>query len=117
MRTAPPRRILAAAACLACTLASAAELGTLFNTPEERDRLDRLRRGEPPVAAAANHEGSRSPQVTGFVRRSDGRDTLWIDGVPVSVGQREAARVLQQGGKAAPKGPHEVRIERDPARP
>jgi hypothetical protein len=116
MRTAPPRRFIAAAACLACTLASAAELGTLFNTPEERDRLDRLRRGEPPVAAAS-HEGSRTPQVTGFVRRSDGRDTLWIDGVPVSVGQREAARVLQQDGKAGPKGPHEVRIQRDPAKP
>jgi len=116
MRTAPPRRILAAAACLACTLASAADLGTLFNTPEERDRLDRLRRGEPPVATAGR-ESSRTPQVTGFVRRSDGRDTVWIDGVPVSVGQREAARVLQQGAKAGPKGPHEVRIQRDPAKP
>ena len=115
MRTAPPRRLVAAAACLACTLASAAELGTLFNTPEERNRLDRLRRGEPPVAAAGE-ERSRTPQVTGFVQRSDGRNTLWIDGVPVSVGQPEAARVLNQE-KAAPKGPHEVRIQRDPAKP
>lgn len=115
MRIALPRRLVAATACLACAIASAAELGTLFNTPEERDRLDRLRRGEPPLQAAS-HEHSRSPQVTGFVKRSDGRDTLWIDGVPVSVGQRQAARVLEQGASKS-KSPREVRIDREPAKP
>lgn len=113
MRTALPRRCVAAAACLACAIASAAELGTLFSTPEERDRLDRLRRGEPPVAAAS-HEASRSPQVTGFVKRSDGRNTVWVDGVPVAVGRREAARVLEQGDKP---GAREVRIERGASKP
>lgn len=116
MRTVPPRACLAAAACLACAIASAAELGTLFTTPEERDRLDRLRRGEPPVAAA-NQDPTRAPQVTGFVKRSDGRNTVWIDGVPVAVGRREAARVLEQGGEKPRKAdPGEVRIERKPAR-
>lgn len=112
MRTGLPRRSLAAVACLACAVASAAELGTLFNTQEERDRLDRLRRGEPSVAGVS-HEASSTPQVTGFVKRSDGRNTLWIDGVPVSVGSREAARVLDQGDKAAARKSRDVRIERD----
>lgn len=116
MRTALPRRSVAAAACLACAIASAAELGTLFSTPEERDRLDRLRRGEPPVAAATR-EASRSPQVTGFVKRSDGRNTVWIDGVPVAVGRREAARVLEQGDKPGARAAREVHIERGASKP
>lgn len=62
-----------------------AELGTLFHTPEERARLDRLRRGEPsepPAGAAAS--APRTPAVTGYVRRSDGRNTVWVDGTPVA---------------------------------
>lgn len=117
MRTGLPRRCLAAAACLACAIASAAELGTLFNTPEERDRLDRLRRGEPAVAAGTP-DSPRTPQVTGFVKRSDGRNTVWIDGVPVAVGRREAARVLEQRGEKPGKAaPGEVRVERNAAKP
>ena len=61
--------------------ASPEELRTLFHTPEERARLDRLRRGEPehvPAAAPAARAGA----VTGFVKRSDGRDTVWLDGEP-----------------------------------
>jgi hypothetical protein len=64
--------------------ATAADLGTLFHTAEERARLDALRRGEPatpatpttPVPAPRVH----TPEVTGFVKRSDGRNTVWIDG-------------------------------------
>ena len=96
MRIALPRRSLAAAACLACAVASAAELGTLFNTPEERDRLDRLRRGEPAVAPATA-QAPRGGEVTGFVKRSDGRGgTVFIDGVghPVPASK---AQELQPG--------------------
>ena len=60
-----------------------ATLGTLFHTPEERARLDRMRRGEPEQPGAAA-PGGRSV-VTGFVKRSDGRNTVWIDGSPVTV--------------------------------
>lgn len=69
------------------------ELGTLFNTREERARLDRLRRGEPEIVGAPVR--SAVPAVTGFVKRSDGRHTLWIDGAPMSVGSPEAARLLE----------------------
>lgn len=73
-------QLLVALALLAPT-GAAADLGTLFHTPQERSRLDRMRRGEPadptPPAAALP---ARTPEVTGFVRRSDGRNTVWIDG-------------------------------------
>ena len=113
MRTALPRRSLAAAACLACAVASAAELGTLFSTPDERDRLDRLRRGEP-VAAAASRETSRTPQVTGFVKRSDGRNTVWIDGMAIAVGKRDVERLLEP--PAPPPQPGKLRVERNKPR-
>ena len=61
--------------------AAAAELRTLFHTPEERARLDRLRRGEP-VEAQAAPRAPHVPAVTGFVKRSDGRNTVWLDGTP-----------------------------------
>ena len=85
-------RLALAAACLAAAAAGAAELGTLFTTPEERARLDRIRRGEPPASEAAAAVPSRGvPVVTGYVKRSDGRNTVWIDGAPVSVGRGSAA--------------------------
>jgi hypothetical protein len=85
-------RLLAAALCLAASLAGAADLGTLFTTPEERARLDRIRRGDPPAGDATVTEApTRAPVVTGYVKRSDGRSTVWIDGSPVSVSRGGAA--------------------------
>jgi hypothetical protein len=88
------RRLLAALGlALAATSAWPDELGTLFFTPEERARFDRLRRGEPDSAASV---GARTgvPEITGFVKRSDGRGTVWIDGSPVQVGTPEMTRRL-----------------------
>ena len=67
-------------------------LGTLFHSAEERARLDRIRRGESePAAAPAPGQASA---VTGFVKRSDGRNTVWIDGTAVSVRGNQAAEVF-----------------------
>ena len=77
------RRLAALALALAALGAQAAELGTLFHTPQERERLDRLRRGEPEVVVAR-----RPPAlITGIVKRSDGRNTVWIDGKPMAAGK------------------------------
>ena len=77
---------LAIALCLAGA-ANAAELalGTLFHSADERAKLDRMRRGETEPAAAAAPAPGQSSAVTGFVKRSDGRNTVWIDGTPVAV--------------------------------
>ena len=70
--------------------ATAAELRTLFHTPEERARLDRLRRGEP-VEAQAAPRAPHVPAVTGFVKRSDGRNTVWLDGTPKALSDAASA--------------------------
>jgi hypothetical protein len=80
-------RALALALLFACAPLAAAELGTLFHTAEERARLDRMRRGEPATpqpGSATTPRAPSPPEVTGFVRRSDGRNTLWIDGQAVA---------------------------------
>ena len=95
--------------------ARAVELGTLFHTPQERERLDRLRRGEPDRAIAASPGGAR--EVTGFVKRSDGRGTVWIDGVPMQIASPRAERLLDpRGVRGYSERENPVRIERKPAK-
>ena len=91
MAAARHSRLLLAALCLAAAAASAADLGTLFTTPDERARLDRIRRGDPPPSEGTVPASARAAVVTGYVKRSDGRNTVWIDGSPVSVSRGSAA--------------------------
>lgn len=107
MRIVRPERLLLALCLGACGLASATELGTLFNTPEERARLDRLRRGEPQERTTGAVAGAR--EVTGYVKRSDGRSTVFIDGVPVAVTNARAAPLLEP---EALRGRDDVKVER-----
>jgi hypothetical protein len=74
--------------------ADAAELalGTLFHSAEERAKLDRMRRGETEPAAAP--APGQSSAITGFVKRSDGRNTVWIDGTPVAVRGNQAGEAF-----------------------
>jgi len=105
---------LAAAACLLACAAGAAELGTLFYSAEERDRLDRLRRGESPAKVQA--EVAAPPprrEITGYVMRSDGRGTAFVDGVPVPVDPRNSKLLdprAVQDGRA--RKAEDLRIER-----
>jgi hypothetical protein len=88
------RASLAAIASLVACAAGAVELGTLFYSADERARLDRLRRGESPQQVQA--EAVAPPQrheITGFVMRSDGRGTAFVDGVPVPVEPRNSKLV------------------------
>ena len=52
------------------------QLGTLFHSPKERETLDRIRRGERVEQAVAPLP---DPVVTGYVKRSDGKSTVFID--------------------------------------
>ena len=106
------RALVAALALAAAPLFAAEELRTLFHTAEERARLDRVRRGEPAETPAAAGP-ARKPVVTGFVKRSDGRATVWLDGRPVTM-SGAAAAALADAAKAPREGARPVEIK--PAR-
>lgn len=111
-----PDRLFAALLLLFAAHAAAAELGTLFHTPEERVRLDRLRRGEAPATASA--PASPNAEVTGYVQRSDGRNTVWIDGVAVPVATPRAQPLLDPRSVRAyaDRKDEDLKIERRTAR-
>ncbi len=76
------RLAVALAAALGAAIAAAAEaqpLGRLFLTPQERQELDR-KRAVNGVATATPQEAAVT--VNGVVRRSSGKTTTWINGVP-----------------------------------
>ena len=87
------RAFVLVAAALAASATTAADLGTLFYTPAERARLDAARRGEPATASSVQSEPA-SQAITGFVERSDGRGTVWIDGRPMRVSGPVSHRVF-----------------------
>ena len=80
--------------------AFAQELGTLFTTPKERGDLERLRRGESIVPGAAT-QAPREAVITGYVKRSDGKSTVFIDQQPrpvrdAKLQERLVPRVVQR---------------------
>ncbi len=54
--------------------------GTLFFSQEQRARMDRVRRsGRVPTDEGVTSDVQRST-INGFVKRSDGKTTVWVDG-------------------------------------
>ena len=110
------RRALAGLFLAFAALGSGAqELGTLFTTPDERARLDKLRRGEP-VERAGVPGGFGPRALTGFVQRSDGRTTVWIDGNPVPLATRGTPKLDPKSVRAYSEDAGGVKVERKTAR-
>lgn len=103
--------------------AAGQELGRLFFTPEQRQALDARRRArvpDKPAAAAA----SPTTRLDGYVKRSSGRSTVWVNGeptddrpripptsdgrVPVDVGDG-GGRVGLKPGESVERGSNSVR--------
>ena len=73
--------------------ASAQALGRLFFTPEQRSALDARRAARLPDKPAAVAE-SPTTRIDGFVKRSSGKSTVWVDGEALPEGlQLEGLRV------------------------
>lgn len=93
-------------ALLAAWLASAAiapparaeDLGRLFFTPEQRAALDARRRARvPDKPAAAPVVASPTTRVDGYVKRSGGPSTVWLNSEPVTEQGADAPRI--RGGR------------------
>jgi hypothetical protein len=99
----------------------AQDVGRLFFTPEQRAALDARRKARvPDKPAAVPLIVSPTTRLDGYVRRSDGRSTVWVNGASaddtapqgdgrVSVGVGESrARVQLKPGEVLDRGSGEV---------
>jgi hypothetical protein len=85
------RLLLALALTAAAPAAPAQEVGRLFFTPEQRDALDARRKARvPDKPAAAAAVASPTTRLDGYVKRSSGRSTIFVNGQPVLEGTSEA---------------------------
>jgi hypothetical protein len=72
---------------------SAQELGRLFFTPDQREALDARRKARVPDKPAAAVVASPTTRLDGYVKRSDGRSTVFVNGQPLLEGTPEAPSV------------------------
>jgi hypothetical protein len=84
------------AALLGAGSAAAQELGRLFFTPEQRAALDARRAARLPDKQTARPE-SPTTRVDGFVARSSGRSTVWVDGEALADGAQPEGLRVQRG--------------------
>lgn len=118
------KRALLGLVCLSLLpAAQAQQLGRLFFTPEQRQSLDARRKArlpDKPAPALA----SPTMRLDGYVKRSEGRSTVWVNGettddasripsgsddrLPVHVGDT-GGRVPLKPGETLDRGTNEVR--------
>lgn len=78
---------------LSAPVAQAQELGRLFFTPDQRAALDARRKARVPDKPAAAVVASPSTRVDGYVQRSGGPATVWINGEALTESAPEAPRI------------------------
>jgi hypothetical protein len=88
------KRLLFAALLGLLPLAAAAqELGRLFFTPQQRSALDERRRARVPDKPAGAAVAMPVTRVDGYVKRSGGPPTVWVNGDPLAETAPEAPRI------------------------
>jgi len=83
-------------ALLSAGPAAAQQLGRLFFTPEQRAALDARRAARMPDKPAAVAE-SPTTRVDGYVKRSSGKSTVWVDGEAMPEGLQIEGLRVQRG--------------------
>ena len=79
-------------ACFVPAVCFSQEVGRLFFTPDQRAALDARRKARVPDKPAAVAVASPTTRVDGFVKRSRGPSTVWVNGEPLPEGAPEAPR-------------------------
>lgn len=92
------RRALAVLLLLVAGTAQADELGRLFFTPAERAALDARRKARVPDRPAAAVIISPVTRIDGYVKRSEGPSTVWMNGESVLEGSPDAPRIDAAAG-------------------
>jgi hypothetical protein len=110
------RALLFMALVASIPAASAQDIGRLFFTEEQRAALDARRRSrmpDKPAAAAV----TPTTRVDGYVRRSGGPSTVWVNGESLGVEGADAPRIesgQRQGRVSVPVGDGAVRFSLKP---
>jgi hypothetical protein len=88
-------RLAAAALILALVpgAVAAQELGRLFFTPEQRSNLDLRRKARMPDKPSAPSAAAPVTRLDGYVKRSNGPSTVWINGESLGESAAEAPRI------------------------
>ena len=90
--------------------ADAQQLGRLFFTDDQRAALDARRRGRvPDKPSAAPVVASPITRLDGFVKRSQGPSTVWVNGEPLQESVRPGGRSV-----SVPVGDAGARVELKP---
>jgi len=84
-------------AALGAPAARAQELGRLFFTPQQRGELDARRKARVPDKPAATVVASPTTRLDGFVKRSGGPSTVWVNGETLTENAPEAPRIDTSG--------------------
>ena len=87
------RTLIVVMVLLPAPCAFAQDLGRLFFTPEQRAALDARRKARVPDKPAAAVVASPTTRVDGFVKRSSGPSTVWVNGEPLPEGSGDAPRI------------------------
>ena len=113
MRRARPLAVLLALAAAMPHLAAAEELGRLFFSPEQRRALDARRQTRTPDKPAAVVI-SPTMRLDGYVKRSGGKSTVWVNGeavdspAPLPDGTEARVAVRAEGGRPVRMKPGET---------
>ena len=109
------KRLWIIALLLIPTAGVAQEIGRLFFTPEQRGALDARRKARVPDKPAAVVVASPTTKLDGYVKRSGGSSTVWVNGEPLPEGSGEAPRIgprvsisVGDGGRRAALRPGET---------
>jgi hypothetical protein len=73
--------------------AHAQELGRLFFTPDQRSALDARRKARVPDKPSAPVVVSPTTRLDGYVQRSGGQSTVWVNGESLLESSPEAPRI------------------------
>jgi len=93
MRFAISRFLLFVACVLAAPASQAQELGRLFFTPDQRAALDARRKARVPDKPAAATVVSPTTRLDGYVKRSTGPSTVWVNSEGLLETSPEAPRI------------------------
>lgn len=91
--------LIALALSLAAPAARGEEFGRLFLTPEQRAALDARRKAKVPDKPAESPQ-AQAPvkRVDGYVQRSGGRSTVWVNGEAAPEGPAGSGVRIRRGG-------------------